>query len=1233
MTCKKNKRRNTMKRLSKILLLVLALALSCTLLSVLAFAADAAPAAETGAIVPPAEHSNALFSVTVGATTTYYTDAADFTFDNIKGGTTVLYGDIAVPATITFTSKTTVSINLNGKALSYAGTMFSINAKDYGHVLFVYNDNTAEAGKLYANAFYNAQHRNHAYIGYASTSVKGAGRITAVVGQTGSAGAVSNTQKYYNVDFVNTSYTGMDWFGYHNGNSILSENCNFYFEVQTWMVRTNRNPAANVKFVNCNLYFKQGGGFFYRDDNYGSYATTARGTFTFENSNVYGDQSFYGRDNHNDFSFGAGCRFFELTPEGVELIVPDGMQVFGDHYTENVSFTYQPTMGGDATTFAETFTTNFIVGEAGAYDFYIENGDEDIYCKAGAFVPAVVDGKTVVLNNDITVSALITGATIDLNGHALTATATFLGNGSTLKSSAPGAVVYGCLGNDHEDPTDSIANGNVNIGTADSERITLYVNKINYHTDNTSRTTTITNCDLFNMAAHNDSRGMSWFGRPSWSRVIKVDFINCNIYAVETLKILTVWQPSHANNQVNFTDSNIYGNVTVFGNPSKINGSITEVGTMNLKNTKMYGNVVLNGDDDLHFAVTADANCSFSVNDAQGTSLAPSYGTAKVPYTVGGVAGGATAEFDTTTLATFTPVEDASGYAFYVANGDSKLYYNLSDFTPATVNGKKIVLNADITTDQTFTSVNIDLNGHSLTTSANPFMTSSTTNYIYNNAQTSAHLYANGYLLNADAADNLYIGYSDASTQATGRVTLVANSSLTNGKSTRSVYLYNVDLVNKVASDWAKSGTALFMSYLRTLTVNVDNCNFYAENTMALIGGPNAGSFVITVKNSNFYGTAAVVGRLDNAKAPEVKPAIDLDNVHFFGQARVFGRMERQGGGFALCYYADFDENCTFDLLHEDYVTPDGKKVVPSLLSENVSFTYGEDGVFKGGFYSRYKYGTDADIKAITKTFYRNINIDVDINFNLYVPAEYTHALENLKGAVVTGTTVIGGKTYTVLTVKQAPKDAYVGTPVTLFGGTVTYSADVVSYASALLKLADTTDYNKDSKAMAKYVLYYIRTTAVAADATADVSKIDTLLGGFVLTEDDKAITETLGNVSGLGAALKSAALDLNSRVGIVLEVKPGFVGTITVTMAGMEPITKTYEEAAGADEYIIIGDIPVYDFRNMITVSVDGTVVGTYNLATYVSRQPGDVAYAVYAYSKAAYAYQVKYGNPTTTD
>jgi hypothetical protein len=163
---------------------------------------------------------------------------------------------------------------------------------------------------------------------------------------------------------------------------------------------------------------------------------------------------------------------------------------------------------------------------------------------------------------------------------------------------------------------------------------------------------------------------------------------------------------------------------------------------------------------------------------------------------------------------------------------------------------------------------------------------------------------------------------------------------------------------------------------------------------------------------------------------------------------------------------------------------------------------------------------------------------------------------------------------------------------------------------------------------MAKYVLNYVKSAALAAYGEVDTTAIDALLEGFTLSETDKTITGVIENVTAI-KGIVGAALELGSNVGMVIQVAKDYIGTVTVSMAGTESVSVTYDAVAEEDRYIVIGDIEIFNFTNTLTVTNSEGETMSYNLATYVDAKKTVVGYATYAYAMAAKAYHKTYAIP----
>ena len=979
-------------------------------------------------------------------------------------------------------------------------------------------------------------------------------------------------------------------------------------------------------------------------------------------------------------------------------------------------------------------------------DFMIIDGENVTYYAAADFTAAVVNGKTVKLLSDVTVSESLSSVTIDLNGCALVYTGTsglIDATSYIYNSSDKEAALYATNGylltplKDKDDAGVVIPNATLYVGYSgaskkvDGGRILVAAKYLGASKDEHHY---FYNCNIV-ATRGTSSKGDSMTGQvtlrhtftfekcdlylSSWTALVHSNnlqgrdvlvFKDCNIYVAQGGALTSNEDKSGVTGKATLDNTTIWGDIEwyknsniytwTFTNGSKFTtalpaelvkvlptgswvGAKTETKTVTFTYAPTYGAEAVTFEQTFtvnYVVEVAPTAATFEFMDKAFGDAAAALKQSVVAY-LGQVAAAPMLDrvyneftnmislvvswdvYDQDgnklgALADFAVTEDMDGKtyvvypvfgeqeaAFLVVEGDKEIYFLADDFVAANVNGKVVVLLSDIVTNQVFTNVNIDLGGCSLTATAN--MLKGDKNYIYNSYGT-AKLFFNKNVSALGSDDDttfkVFFGYYADGEKADGRIAMSVGGSITTGKNTSTAYLYNVDYVHTKSIDVTKNN-GLFLHNLRSVTVNIDSCNFYAPYTYGLFGFNKGRNSSITIANTNFYGNMVVfTAWVNQTEASATMTDVAFNNVHFFNGARLFGNGLT--GYFGNLITPVFDANCTFDNDgHANaFVLPEGMTfILNENAKENVSFTYSylvwnEDEstwdwntvAYEKTCESPIAVGTAADLKAQFKSFYRNINIDVDINFNLYVPT--TYSIKNLSGAQLTGTMMIGEVEHYVLTVKQAPKDAYLSTNIH-FGATVNYTADVTAYAAALLNLQTNTEYVADSQIMVKYVLNYIKTTANAADYTADLSALDALLGDFALTEEDKAITEQTADVVVLGNVFEAAYLDLQSQVGIVFKVKSSFIGTLTVTMEGMDPIVREYNVAAGDDEYIIIGNIPVFKFRNTITVSADGEEVGTYNLATFVNNQKTDVAYAVYAYSKAASAYHAKHNTPTTTD
>lgn len=599
-----------------------------------------------------------------------------------------------------------------------------------------------------------------------------------------------------------------------------------------------------------------------------------------------------------------------------------------------------------------------------------------------------------------------------------------------------------------------------------------------------------------------------------------------------------------------------------------------------------------------------------------------------------GAIGAVTEEMNNQTYSV-CPVWEEVTPAFAIVEGEVETLYPAESFISSIVTGKKLKLYADVTVTEQITFVNVDLNGYTINFTADVAFQQGNS-FIYNtNTETEGHAnFANGiYSWGQESATRkIYFGYSADGVKEEGKIVLTAGYFF-GGKNYNYAYLYNVDYINIKAHDINSDSDSIFYQQLRGMVINIDNCNFYCVEPLNMVAGnqTSPAGAAVAISNTNFYGAGTIFGAVSGPRAGDYTSV--LTNVKMYGGFRVFGNgssMSWANAGMSV----SLDENCIVNTTLNKEILPEGMVLVPSTEKVTLDKTFvGADGTvyeMKGEYAAGLKVGTaeekDAFIKAIIASSYRNINLDVNINYNVYIPTTYTVA-----GA--TETITIGETEYWVVTFAKAPKDAIGDNKVTINvnGLAIEYNASVVNYVKALMNVESESEYAVASKNVAKYVLNYIKTVAVAANAEADVTAIDAILGDFTIGEI--TVEGAIENVAPI-AGVEGVALELDSKVGMVIKVQAGYVGTITVSIAGAETVSKEYTEEApaGEEEYIVIGDIEIFNFTNDVVIT-NGTETMTYNLATYVNNKKTDVAYATYAYAVQAKAYHVTYGAPNTID
>lgn len=848
---------------------------------------------------------------------------------------------------------------------------------------------------------------------------------------------------------------------------------------------------------------------------------------------------------------------------------------------------------------------------------------------------ADLSGKHIVLFADVTSTGTLTGSTLDLNGHSITPETTLLGEGSRLISSAPGAVVYGEKLINTTSKQVPLCNAGVTIGAPDSERIAIYTGIMAYGSQ--SYKISVYNCDLFNTQSHGGSTSsgtMSWFALVQTNR-IELYFEGCNIYALKGLKILRAHKMTNSPSSITFKDSNLYGTIEIFGRPYYSSTSDrADCGELVLSNTKMYGSVNLNLTSMPWGKITVDENCSFSSMD-QPVTLPIGYaysqeaksGFGSVTYPADGKQGGTPTTLNLSTYSTYELYEtgDLGPALFYYLQNGKRVDCYLTDFTAAFLKGKKIVLLGDVALTGNLDGVTVDLNGYTI--NAGNYTLGTSGSSFYYSSVAGASIISTDSLHKSDNGDSLYIGYLDANTKSNVRISLVVKQIAPKRKD--NTYLHACDIFTTYEwKDSDKNNNALISNQqTRVKVVEIENCRFYCATNTVVFAAHNltANKYTISIKNTEFYGKGNLICPYTYDTSITTPVLLDLEGVSTYGDFKITNGSNSQD-----YFKVNIGAGCSFASIGEGRIASvaEGLKLVPNLTSvtladQTYTIANGTVKTFAGGTYTNAtKYGTAKDLSSLFATFYRNVSLDVSINFNLYIPTDY--ALEGDYDTVV-----IGGAEYYVVTVKTAPKDATGDNfiPLTIGGVEVEYNASLVGYMGALLHLEPTSDYVAASQNMAQYVLYYVKSAAQNAYGEVDIVAIDGLLTGFALTEKDKELENVQTNAPIKG--VEQAALNLSSNVGFVFKVEENYNGTLTVTFNGKTTIYDYTETPADADTYVLLDGIEAFKFTGNVVVTNSEGDTFIYNVATYVNNVKTDVAYATYAYAKAATVYNATWGTP----
>lgn len=414
-------------------------------------------------------------------------------------------------------------------------------------------------------------------------------------------------------------------------------------------------------------------------------------------------------------------------------------------------------------------------------------------------------------------------------------------------------------------------------------------------------------------------------------------------------------------------------------------------------------------------------------------------------------------------------------------------------------------------------------------------------------------------------------------------------------------------------------------------TFNAKNSNLYFNNGTrslahwyALVNEGRTGSASMNLEDTNVVGNIDISGLvLDQA----------VITVTLKGKSTISAINEniKPAEGYAFLPGAKF-------IVAEEFIVPSGGK-------------YGAKEYNVGGMKLWYHYtltektGEAVDTEAFKNQVFQNMTLDTNVVLNLYIPAQ-----ENVYEVVLDGNQylldknnkmTIGGKEYYVLSIEKAPKYGNAQANVVVYfenGDNVALPISVAYYAKALFALDGTNNaYVADSQAMMKYVLTYIREVAAAMLGT-DEETIFADLGDYY-ADINLPVTEEVKDATAIKTYVTDAALNLDAYAGFAFKVAAGFVGTIRVELPGVPAVEKTYEEAAGENEVIVLADVPAYLFRGTVTITVtpaEGEVaVGEFNLATYVNALENKFQFvrAFYSYTVEAANYKTKYPNINTVN
>ncbi|MBR2612571.1 MAG: hypothetical protein IKC72_05825 [Clostridia bacterium] len=633
----------------------------------------------------------------------------------------------------------------------------------------------------------------------------------------------------------------------------------------------------------------------------------------------------------------------------------------------------------------------------------------------------------------------------------------------------------------------------------------------------------------------------------------------------------------------------------------------------------------------------------------------------------------------------------SSSVAFTLIKADGTVeQHETLDGLYAIPNGATVILRKDTPASKSFYGQNyyLDLNGYTVYTldgAKEVIFRGKGTIYVYS-SRSGARVFTGSYMKNGqtDANGNpiytnqaafivsdekaasgtrFMLGYRNADKATPYRIDMFCGSfSQLGAISNVSVYLNNLNII-AAAGDNKGIFTTRNSGYTNRYW-QIDNCDILITNSKPLTSnvdvGNNTGTYVFN--NTNIRGNGSLFGS---------EKAVTADCSVTFNNTNVYGTHSINAGA------ASYTDSAGVVYPYTRKLTITGKCCLPSFPSSGISLP--EDHIFipkvssssSGYFaypayaqYAKFETGEYSTIGSSYQTkgyvghlneykdsLFQSVAIDTSVNVLLYLPKSISVEgvyLDDVNLLNPTAAKVINGDDYFVVRVAIPPKEAYQEHSVILrFKSsdlTITLDASLLHYATKLSSVEDTSKtgtYYKDSQALMKYVLYYIRTaaTSIGTASASDLASLDALLGDFTLSASDKVLTESVYTTTSVTGKLTAATLNLDSKVGMVFQVAEGFIGTIRVDMPNVPSVVRTYttEEPATSTSFIVLANIPAYALREDVTVTITpssgSASVFTYNLATYVNGTKTDISYAVYAYAKAASNYRDAYPTASVLD